>query len=117
MFLGTRVLCLFSSINTRSFYFSEYELLTAELENPKYWNRSWLAPFLGRDSTRNHPPKMPNSRRPVASGLRRVGRGCRTARFRPSALGRPTLPVEIFLYFCFLASTSQTAPLFEEQNE
>src|SRR5712691_12135220 len=60
--LGTRVLCLFClSTNTRSFYFSEYEILTAELVNPKYWNHSWLAPFLGHDSTRNHPPKMPNS--------------------------------------------------------
>src|SRR5260221_12023201 len=59
--LGTCVLCLFClSTNTRSFYFSEYEILTVELVNPKYWNRSWLAPFLGHDLTRNHPPKKAN---------------------------------------------------------
>src|SRR5260221_1313437 len=35
MFLGTRALCLFfTSTNTRSLYFSEYEILTAELVNP-----------------------------------------------------------------------------------
>ncbi len=35
MFLGTCALCLFFTLtNTRSFYFSEYEILTAELVNP-----------------------------------------------------------------------------------
>src|SRR5260221_1853441 len=64
--LGTCVLCLFClSTNTRSFYFSEYEILTAELVNPKYWHRSWLAPFLGSDSTRNRPPEKANSYDPA----------------------------------------------------
>ena len=51
---------LLTSTTPRSFYFSEYESLTAEVKKPKEWNGSWLAPFLGCHSLRNLPPKMPN---------------------------------------------------------
>ena len=51
---------LLTSTTPRSFYFAEYESLTAEVKKLNEWNGSWLAPFLGCHSLRNLLPKMPN---------------------------------------------------------